>query len=313
MGFLDWLFDPLGDLRGAVDERAVVRYVNSAWAHVEQGHVSRAVMDFETAVQLQPDNYKVRVDFGQAMLKLHQLDAGHQQLTAAIELQPKKPIAWYLLAQLLSIKALDCGKATDAYSAFVAAFQMLERVARLNCGTAPADTVPHQQLALATCQFLERKQRLDMKWRPDVAHQRVNPLAEAAYQAFRSGDFEGARVQYECVLPLTPNDADLLRVYAHVLFLLNRGAEAETCMQQALANAGSALYEPQVWSDVIAFYLALGRTEEARSHLTLARRRRLAHPKFVEFEQELAQGSAGQTDTLESDSPYDRLRNAKRR
>jgi tetratricopeptide (TPR) repeat protein len=307
MGFLDWL-RALGGGPGNPMENGIVRnYVNSGWAHADNGDTLRAEMDFETAVGMQPENYKLRVAYGEAMLKLNKLNQANKQLAAAIKLQPQLPRAWFVMAQVFSIKALEWDNADDAEKTFREAFAILEKVAELNSEAPQSDIVPREHVKAAVGHLMERKQRLDARWKPDLVSQRNSPVAEAAYTEFYGGRPESARRLFEQALQSVPNDPDILRVYAHVLFLLDCRDEAVLHMRKAIQNAPTALYEPQVWCDVIAFFLELGQVDEAKRYLAEAEERGLAHPCFVELRREIRQRSSDD-DTLGSDSPYDRLR-----
>lgn len=133
-------------------------------------------------------------------------------------------------------------------------------------------------------------------------------LAEKGYAHFKIGRFPEAKACFEQALQLAPTDADMRRVYAHILFTLKRSDEAAIEMEKAVEYAAGGPNEAQVHSDAAALFLELGQIDRARSIIEAAECRGLRHRNFGEMKQEIKQHLSKSDKGIRSDSPYDRLR-----
>ncbi|HJU89913.1 MAG TPA: tetratricopeptide repeat protein [Gemmatimonadaceae bacterium] len=90
-----------------------------AYLDLVEGDTTSAIVEFENAVQLKPDDPVLRYNFGVTLLGAGQLDRAEAQLRRAIEIEPFYALPRFYLGRTLELRGRD-QEAMDTYREFYA-------------------------------------------------------------------------------------------------------------------------------------------------------------------------------------------------
>jgi tetratricopeptide (TPR) repeat protein len=232
-----------------IDKNFADAHYELAQAYVHLNQFSQAYVELMHTVELQPTNYKARIDVGNLLLAGGRTDAAQAQANAVLAAQPNNPDVHAMLAAI----AVRQGHKDQAMAEIQRALELEPNRAAFHEDMAFLQSADPTQTASVE-EELKKSVALDPK--------SVNAKLLLASFYIRAGRWQEAEQASRSAVSTDPKSIPARSVLAQVFLKQGNQAQAEQVLRQASQDLGS---DPQGAQMLASYYMSTGQMDKAKA------------------------------------------------